>query len=352
LKHLTDLHQQILTSSADRKILLLIDSLGYYNLQEHISAAPFLNSIFAQLQIYSSSTPSTTAVAIPELLLGVSGEQSNFLGYSLYYREQIIKMLNQPVARGLEFIKRVPTIFEKSREQGYKSYAVGPHRFRRTAINALITRGSEFVGRVSQPDIFGVLNDLLFAPPQGLSEGVSSGSSGPTLIYLYVGDLDSVAHHFGVGSPKYLATLSRIDQKLAAFVERLQRADFSAALYLTSDHGAINTDFSTQIDICRFADLVNQVRAIAGEPRFPYLYGDSEVLYSLAQRYLSRWFEVQTRAQFLDNPLVGDVVLSPKGSATLVDSTFQKESAMRLKAVHGGPSQSEMIIPVWEWSKR
>ncbi|MDR2538892.1 MAG: alkaline phosphatase family protein [Bifidobacteriaceae bacterium] len=417
LKNLFEVHQALLDDQSEHIVLVLIDGLGYYNLEAYQQEMPFLASHWAEIQPVQTTLPSTTAVAIPSFLLGQPAKQTGFWGYSLNYQQKRVQALNVPGEVGLPFINPVHNLFSQKNLQGYYSYSFGMSKFAKTAFNQILTAGSQFIGhsRSKYP---------LIAYQEAQAAGVIAG---PSLTYVYVGDLDQSAHHNGVGSEKFLTELRKFDQVLEEIVG-IKNASVSATssistsvtthagvrlpagvanahnttYYIIADHGSVNVDLTHQVDIQNYPKLVDAIALMTGEPRLPYLYGNPEQLLSLSQKYLSDDFEILTRDQFIsltDNDssdtnlentsaagdssdqndpeiskvrdsslaknsprlsiangptangyqptanLVGDVVLIPRSTATLVDSKTMLDNAMTLKAVHGANSRTERIVP-------
>ncbi|MFP3393949.1 hypothetical protein SB782_34805, partial [Brevibacillus sp. SIMBA_076] len=87
-------------------------------------------------------------------------------------------------------------------EQGIPARAIGLPKFAGSGFTAAVLRGAEFVGVQSLEGRFAVAADVVAA--------------GPGLTYLYVAELDQLAHARGWESADWTAALETLDAQVAS----------------------------------------------------------------------------------------------------------------------------------------
>jgi hypothetical protein len=161
-----------------------------------------------------------------------------------------------------------------------------------------------------------------------------------------------------VGSDKWLAALTSIDELVKNLMQKLPRG---TRMWLTADHGMINA--SEKIVLGRDNELLTDVAVIAGEPRMRHLYlsSDSD---NAEKEVIARWesslgsrVTMHTRASAITAGLfgphvsldaaerAGDVIAIAQGDLVLLDpERADKEGAMI--GHHGGDSVIESSVPL------
>jgi hypothetical protein len=182
-------------------------------------------------------------------------------------------------------------------------------------------------------------------------------AAAPGLVYGYTADLDTAAHVFGIGSPRWHEAAVRVDALLTRLVDTLPP---NTALLVTADHGGLNVPPEARVDLDTDPRLAERVRVVAGEPRVRYLHTEpgaaadvraawSEVLDGRAQVY-SREQAVGTGMFGAVNPAhrarIGDVVVVCTGDAAVLATGHEPVETARLIGFHGGPTAAEMAIPL------
>ena len=175
-------------------------------------------------------------------------------------------------------------------------------------------------------------------------------------MYLYVNDLDTAGHSDGVGSEKWIAALTMIDQMVSQLMKEVPKG---TRIWVTSDHGMINVQEKIVIGLDN--PLMQGVSVVAGEPRARhiYLHSDSPTARaetaSLWQEYLQDKALVLTREQAISNNLfgpevsadafdrMGEVIAIARGGLVLLDADrVEKEGAM--VGHHGADSDIESQV--------
>ena len=329
-----------------REILFLIDGFGADTLEPYAHAMPTI-SRFTQHAIVETSFPSTTSTSLATLTTGTLPGVHGMLGYTVQVPRSGGRILN-----ALKWDERVdpnnwqpvPTLFERGAEAGIHVSHVAAKRYEHSGFTRAVFRGAQYRGANVVPDLIAQTKDAL--------------RKTPSFVYLYMNDLDVAGHSDGVGSDKWLAALSMIDQMLASLMKEMPKG---TRIWLTSDHGMINV--SEKIVIDSDNKLLNNVAVIAGEPRARHLYLDAKFdsaagrsdVAGLWQEVLGERADVITREDALTNNLfgenvsadslerMGEVIAIAKGGVVLIDPTrVDKEGIM--VGHHGAHSEIEMQV--------
>ncbi len=329
-----------------REILFLIDGFGADTLDTYAHVMPTI-SRFARHGIVETSFPSTTSTSLATLTTGTLPGVHGMLGYTVQVPRSGGRILN-----ALKWDERVdpnnwqpvPTLFERGAEAGIYVSHVAAKRYEHSGFTRAVFRGAEYRGANVVPDLIAQTKDAL--------------RKTPSFVYLYMNDLDVAGHSDGVGSDKWLAALSMIDQMLASLMKEMPKG---TRIWLTSDHGMINV--SEKIVIGNDNQLLNNVAVIAGEPRARHLYLDSKFdspagrrdVASLWQEFLGERADVLTREEALSGNLfgesisadsferMGEVIAIAKGGVVLIDpNRVDKEGIM--VGHHGAQSEIEMQV--------
>ena len=182
-------------------------------------------------------------------------------------------------------------------------------------------------------------------------------NAAPGLVYGYTADLDTAAHVFGIGSPRWHEAAAQVDALLTRLVEALPP---NAVLLVTADHGGLNVPPDARVDLDTEPHLGEGVRVVAGEPRVRYLHTEpgaaadvqaawSEALDGRAQVY-SREQAVATGMFGPVEPAhlarIGDVVIVCTGDTAVLATGHEPPETARLIGFHGAATAAEMAIPL------
>ena len=233
-------------------VVLLADGLGLEALSARRGHARTLASRLDKDPAIGSGFPSTTASAIATLTTGESPGRHGLVGYTVLdpAGDRVINQLTgwddgmDPATW-----QRVPTLFERAAGLGVASYAIGHSRFRDSGFTGAVLRGAEYVVADVLENRVDRALELLARP-------------GPAILYLYVSDLDMIAHQHGVESGEWTRALETLDAAIGRLVAGLSPRD---GLLVTADHGII--DVPAEAQIMASDELMAGVRHVAGEPR-------------------------------------------------------------------------------------
>jgi hypothetical protein len=189
-----------------------------------------------------------------------------------------------------------------------------------------------------------------------ISETKLALQKSPSFVYLYVNDLDNAGHTDGVGSDKWLAALTMIDQMVSQLMKEVPKG---TRIWVTSDHGMINVQDKIVIGLDN--QLLQGVSVVAGEPRARHIYLESDSASArietagIWQEFLGDKALVLTREQAISNNLFGDVVSDDaldrmgeviaiaRGGLVLLElQRAEKEGSM--VGHHGGDSDTESQV--------
>ena len=337
-------HLAVGQSPMGRELLFLIDGFGFDTLSQYADVMPTISRMFNH-GLVQTSFPSTTATSLATLTTGELPGVHGMLGYTVQVPRsggRILNALKWDERVDPENWQPVETLFQRASTQGISVTHVAAKRYENSGFTRAVFRGAEYKGA-------NVVNDLVSETKQALQKT-------PSFVYLYVNDLDSAGHSDGVGSDKWIAALSAIDQMVSQLMKEVPKG---TRIWVTSDHGMINVQ--EKIIIGQDNQLLTGVSLIAGEPRARHLYlsDDSvqarEGVASLWQQYLQEKALVLTREQAISSNLfgaqlsadaidrMGEVIVIARGGLVLLDADrADKEGAM--VGHHGGDSEIESQV--------
>jgi len=329
-----------------RELLFLIDGFGANTLEDFADVMPTISRL-TKHGIVQTAFPSTTATSLATLTTGALPGAHGMLGYTVQVPRSGGRLLN-----ALKWDERVdpnnwqpvPTLFERASAEGIRVSHVAAKRYENSGFTRAVFRGAEYRGANVVPDL--------------IAETKAALQKTPSFVYLYMNDLDVAGHSDGVGSPKWVAALSMIDQMLAGLMKEMPAG---TRIWLTSDHGMVNV--GEKIVIGRDNPLLDNIAVIAGEPRARHLYlradHDSPAarinVASMWQEFLGQRADVMTREDAIASNLfgsqisadafdrMGEVIAIAKAEVVLLDpERADKEGSM--VGHHGGQSEIETQV--------
>lgn len=328
-------------------IVVLVDGLGYWNLNKRIGHAPYLRSLMkesANQRPLETCSPSTTVAAMATFGTGTCPGLTGMTGYTQRNTQtgalsQLIQFTN---AIEPEQLQREPTVFELLARQGMRVTSSGLPKFANSPLTRAALRGPDYIGNIH---------------PQNRVKAAAHAAKDPGLTYLYIRDADKTGHQYGWNSQRWIGAFEGIDAQLGM----LHRyAPKGTLIVIVADHGMITVDQEQRIDIAAYPELCKDVAMVGGEPRSVMLYTEQE---ANPQDIAGRWrdilgerAQIRTRDEAIEQglfgpvdtrvePMIGDVLVAAAGQVTLVDSRTQSDKATHLPSVHGSLSQMESEIP-------
>jgi predicted AlkP superfamily pyrophosphatase or phosphodiesterase len=324
-------------ASAKQIVLLVIDGLGWQQLQDHKAMAPVL-STFDGGPI-TCVAPSSTASGMMSIVTGRSPAVHGIAGYQLAVGDQLLNILKWRTREGDALATIDPLQFQVQPPfAANRVPVVSRKHFAGTGFSTAMFRDSPING---------------YSALSGLPVEVwKLANSGEQFIFAYYDGLDTVAHAHGLGE-HYDAELYTVDR----LVRDLQAGlPAGCALVVTSEHGQVQVGGrNVSID----DDVQAMVTRYSGEGRFRWLHTSQDRVEALAATCRERFGElawVMTRDEavatgMFGGPLpdwvasrLGDVALIAREAVSFRDPTHDHENQMQCR--HGSLTAAEMYVPL------
>ncbi len=326
-------------------VILLIDGLGEYQLQDHITHAPVFQ--YGSPGFIATEFPSTTPVVLGSLGTGLGPGEHGLVGASFWVPEdeQMLAPLKWGSTPHPLSIAPDKTLFELAGEAGVDVATIAPSKHQQSGLTRSVLRGPSYLGANSPAEILHAFSQ----------RHESIHPTQPALTYIYWPDLDRLGHVYGVGSPQWVDGLCTVNTLAGALVENLTGGE---ALVVTSDHGMITCPPESRINIDEFSSLSESIMRIGGEPRVRHVYchdgaqRDAQVTW---QSILGERAHVFTREECIENGLylftdgsmaerIGDLVVIAVGDHMVTSRTDPLSSS--LLGQHGALTPQEMYVPL------
>lgn len=325
-------------------IVVLVDGLGAVALKARAGHARHLAARLSPARVIDAPFPTTTASAIATLTTGVGPLVHGFVGYDVNDRanDRVFRMLDGWDARAdpAEW-QREPTIFESARTRGFAAVAIGPKRYADSGFSRAVLRGADYLAA-----------DRL---DERLRRALDAAERAPTLVYVYVPELDQLGHRNGIASVEWINALEALD---AAVDETLSKLSKRSGAILTADHGMI--DVPRRAHRMVPTGLLAGVRRVTGEPRALQLVLEPDVEPdAIAERFEGEFGElawVATTDQAISAGIFGADAPRPRSvdrlgqvlviaRARTAFYTDEDARGREMVAQHGALSDDERLVP-------
>jgi len=358
--------------NSNKVVLILVDGLGYNQWLRYFKNYKFFD-IFNQRGIVSPITtmfPSTTAATLTTINTGLTPQEHGLLEWVLYFKEidMIINTLpftsldekNTLLEMGInpKILYKGNTIYQNLKKEGVRSFSFIDESYAYSPYSKLVHKGSTIIPFINSSDLVVRLRKTL------------EKEKGPAYFYIYVGDLDSMEHKYGLHTEEYYTELSVISFLLKK--ELLEKIDRKVAketiLLITADHGQLNVLPKETIYLNKYQKLVNafqeskKKRKIlpTGSPRDIFLHIKPNKLDKIYNFLFSKLKEKakiikmdkaiksglfgigKPKKEFYDR--VGNLLILPYSNRTIWYEHI-KGKRFDLLGMHGGLSEDEMLIP-------
>lgn len=279
-------------AGAGQAVLLVLDGLGWEQLQERLHVTPNLASLAGGP--ITTVAPSTTATALSSIATGLTPGEHGLIGYRILLGGEVLNVL-QWAADGQSRRRSLPP----GEVQRYPAFlgeqvpVVSPSELCFTAFSEGHLRGARLVG---------------FRATSSLATEVRAElEAGERFVYAYYGGIDKIAHERGFGD-YYDAELRAADRLVGDLLDVLPPG---AALIVTADHGQVEVGDKI---ITPSAELLSMVALQSGEGRFRWLHarrGATDDLFSAASAEFGDTAWVHHRQQIIDDGWFGPSVPPP-----------------------------------------
>jgi len=321
---------------ARQVVLLVIDGLGWNQLQARSELAPTLSA--ATGGPITTVAPSTTAAALTSISTGSPPGEHGIVGYKIRYHGELLNVLRWRTQSGDARQTIVPSELQQLPAFGGRDPIVVN---RREFIDSGFTHAHLAPVRYRS---YGVASTIIH-------EVAEAAAAGESFVYAYYDGLDRVGHETGHGLA-FDAEYRFVDWLVSEIRRSLPP---EVALLVTADHGQVD---STDASIAIAADVLAETVGLSGEDRFVWLHGrrdNATDVLAAATSYHDEDAWVMSVEEVLDrhilgarvNPVarecLGDVALIARSNLALVDPALPPKS---LIGRHGSMTADEMFVPL------
>jgi len=323
---------------ARQVVLLVLDGLGWEQLQDRAALAPTLTAMAGRA--ITSVAPSTTATALTSIATGRPPAEHGIVGYRISVGHgEVLNVLRWATQRGDARTTVPPADFQLAEPfEGIRPPVVTKAGFAATGFTGAHLGGTRLVGWRVPSTIPVDVRRLLH--------------EGEPFVYAYYDGIDNIAHSHGFGD-HYDAELRFVDRLVHEVIDGLPAG---AALVVTADHGQVQVGNALLTLDDGVTDLVEMQ---SGEARFRWLHGRPGTVDKLADRARQAhghvaW--VHTRAELEDAgwfggrltpelvERVGDVALVAHAPVAFIDPADTGETALVCR--HGSLTSAEALVPL------
>lgn len=335
---------------ANSAVVVLVDGLGAANLRGRAGHARFLAGRMGKRDVIRTVFPSTTAAAIASFATGLMPGVHGLMGYRVPDRanDRVVNQLSGWDERMVpEQWQRHPTVFDQAVERGVRALAIGGTRYSASGFTRAVLRGAEYRSGAKVPDRF--------------AEALRVVQEGPALVYVYVSELDQIAHAHGWESDRWISALEALDAEIAGFEQRMPRG---TGLIVTADHGVVDVPAHRHVFVDASPELVDGVRHVAGEPRCLGLVLEPDLDAAGRASLLARWREAEgARAWVLsaeeaiaaglygeveaeNRDRIADVLVAARAGVAYYDRREPDRRGEDMVGQHGSLTDEETRIPL------
>ncbi len=231
-------------------VLLVLDGLGWDQLQDHRDLMPTVASMTGG-PIHTVA-PTTTATALSSITTGLTPAEHGLIGYRIVLGGEIMNVLRWTVGEQAVRRSRPPHDIQPFDPfLGRTVPVVSPAELQNSAFSEAHLRGCRAVGWRAASSI--------------AVEARRQVEAGERFVYCYYGGIDKIAHERGFG-PYYEAELRAADVLVADVLAALPTG---TALLVTADHGQVHVGDRIVVPS---AALLADVTMQSGEGRFRWLH--------------------------------------------------------------------------------
>jgi hypothetical protein len=328
-------------ADAEQVVLLVLDGLGWLQLQDRRPLAPNLCAMAGEP--ITTVAPSTTSTALTSIATGLTPGEHGVIGYRIDVAGDVLNVLRWSIG-GRDARVPVPpgSIQGVASFLGHRPAIVTRAEFRNSGFSQAHLDGSRFTG-------YRMTSTLVAETARVLRENEQ-------FVYCYYDGIDKVAHEYGLGDV-YDAELRSVDRLVADMQEILPPG---AALVVTADHGQV--DVGDRI-VRLHPDVLAQTSMQSGEGRFRWLHarpGRAEALLEAATRHHAHEGWITTRDQAIaegwfgpkvteaSRSRLGDVALVARDAIAFHDP--DDTGPYVLIGRHGSLTPEEMLVPLLGWT--
>lgn len=279
-------------ADARQVVLLVLDGLGWHQLQEHRDIAPTLAAMSGRA--ITTVCPTTTATALTSITTGLTPGEHGVIGYRIELAGDIVNTLRWSSKRGDMRRKHPPSEVQPFTPfLGHRVPVVSRTELESSGFSEAHLRGCKPVGWRSTSSIAVEIHQQLVA--------------GEPFVYAYYDGVDKIAHERGFGA-YYEAELRTADRLVGDVITALPTG---SALVVVADHGQVQVGGQTMPPAAEVLALTDHQ---SGEGRFRWLHakpGAAGELLAAASAAHGSVAWVVNREQVLEEGWLGQVVSPP-----------------------------------------
>lgn len=328
---------------AKQVVIVLVDGLGWHNLQLRKGHVPFIKQATQKLL---TTFPSTTATALTTFGTAKAPANTNMMSYSLRDpHNQVFSLISwantELTPREWQLMPTLPTRYQNR----CKMASVGQAKFIDSGITLCAFAG---IAQYSAPNLAGRITRTLQLLKQH------------QLVYLYWGEIDKAGHRYGVNSESWIRALELLDAHMQELAARLPK---DCLLLISADHGMLDID--TYYDLKENSNLARDISLVAGEGRGLHVYtkqSPTEAQVENWRQQLDNYALVLTRDELLASGLLGgnystryealgDLILLAKDAVSLTHRDYFTATAISMPGQHGSITPVEMEVPLLVYLK-
>jgi predicted AlkP superfamily pyrophosphatase or phosphodiesterase len=324
-------------SGAEQVVLLVLDGLGWDQLQDHREFAPTIAGLAGGP--ITTVAPTTTATALSSIATGLTPGEHGLIGYRIMLGGEVMNVLRWSVDGRDRSRSQPPADIQPfSAFLGESVPVVSPMELCNSAFSKAHLRGARFAG-------FRATSSM----PVEVASELRAGSR---FVYAYYPGIDKIAHERGFGE-FYEAELRTADRLVADLLDVLPER---AVLVVTADHGQVSVGRNI---IYPSEELLSLVALRSGEGRFRWLHArhgaENELLAAAVEEFSdSGW--VRSREQLIADgwfgPSVSPPIANRLGDVALVardDVSYDDPDdggPFELICRHGSLTSAEIHVPL------
>ena len=324
-------------AAADQVVLLVLDGLGWDQLESHREFAPNLSTMSGGR--ITTVAPTTTATALSSIATGLTPGEHGLIGYRMVLGGEVMNVLRWAVDGENRRRSNLPSDIQRFPAfLGESVPIVSPAELGDSAFSEAHLRGGRPVG--------------YRAPSSMCVDVVDQLAAGERFVYAYYAGVDKIAHERGFG-PFYDAELRAADRLVGDLLDSLPPG---AVLLVTADHGQVSVGDNI---VKPTGDLLAHVALQSGEGRFRWLHahrGAMDDLLAAATEEFGDTGWVRTRDELISGGWFGPTV-SPQVAQRLGDVAVLARADVsyhdpddtgpfELVCRHGSMTSAEVYVPL------
>ena len=328
----------ILSRPPGAVVMIVIDGLGWDQLDDRLELAPTLASLTGGP--INTVVPSTTATALTSLTTGLAPSEHGVLGYRMIIDGEVFNTLRWSTTTWPDARRMIPADSIQTFE---------PFLGDRVSV---ITRAEFTKSGFTQAHLRGGRLDNYRTTSALVQKAATLARDGEAVTYCYYDGIDKVAHEYGLGEV-YDRELRFVDRLVADVIDAVPTG---TTVIVTADHGQVDCgDRLIRID----RDVSDCINAMSGEGRFRWLHakpGQSDELLAAAEACHGDQAWVRSVEQIVDENWFGRF-MSPSHRARLGDVALVASKPVAfddpadtgpfsLIGRHGSVTRQEMLVPL------